>query len=110
MRLEAGETVALRRIVQPMLAVARDHADLALAAFERADQRAGDAFFIERLGILAPGAHRHYGFAFARDVLRRGPVSDSSANRRTGCAPWAKDSGSGPEDPWRLAFRWTRSK
>ena len=40
-----------------MLAVAGDHAHLALAALQGADQRAGDAFFIERLGIFAPGAH-----------------------------------------------------
>ena len=62
-----------------MLAVAGDHADFALAAFQRADQRAGDAFFIERLGIFAPGSHAHDRFAFPRDVLARAPASDSSA-------------------------------
>jgi hypothetical protein len=59
-----------------MLAVARHHADLALAALQRTDQRAGDTFFVERFGVFAACAHLHDGLAFARDIVgaRQGRV------------------------------------
>jgi len=69
---------------QAMFAVARYQADLTLAALQRTDQRASDAFFIEGFGIFAPGAHLYYRLALPRDVVGARQGSDSLADRRTG--------------------------
>ena len=51
-----------------MLAAAGDDANVALAAFERANHGAGYAFFIEGLGLFFLGAQLDHGRACARDI------------------------------------------
>ena len=68
--LEAAEALGLRSIVQPRLAVAGDNADFPLSTLEGTDESTGDAFFIERFRILAPGSHFDDSLALARDIGR----------------------------------------
>ena len=89
-----------------MLAVAGDDADLALPAFQRANQRAGDALFIEGLGIFAPSAHGNYGFAFARDVFGAGQSGILQQIDILDMQLGGKILITVQQDLWRLAFRW----